>query len=81
MHREVIECNAEVAMEIKRCSDFVQYIISKKSSDLARAFLDLWSLVMFWKVLKLHSTTGCTILRTFKTSGAWTICEPCEFRI
>ena len=31
----------EVAMEAKRYSDFVEYIIDKKSYELARAFYDL----------------------------------------
>ena len=34
-------------METKRWSDFVEYVINKKSYELARAFRDLWSLVMF----------------------------------
>ena len=32
-----------------RLSSFVQYIINEKSYELARAFRDLWSLVMFGK--------------------------------
>ena len=47
MQKEVIECNTEVAMETKRWSYFVEYIINNKSYELARAFRDLWSLVMF----------------------------------
>ena len=47
MQKVVIECNTEVAMEIKRLSDFVMYIINKKSYELARAFRNVWSLMMF----------------------------------
>ena len=36
-------------METKRWSDFVEYIITKRPNELARAFRGLWSLVMFSK--------------------------------
>ena len=52
MQKEVIECNTVVAMESKRWTDLVEYIINKKSSELAHAFHNLWSFVL--KVLKLH---------------------------
>ena len=42
-----IECDTEVAMATKRWSDFVEYIINKKSYKLACAFRDLWSREMF----------------------------------
>ena len=38
------------AYKVVRLSNFVQNIINKKSYEPARAFRDLWSLVMFGKV-------------------------------
>ena len=42
-----MECNTEVAMETERWTDFVEYIINKKSYELVRTFRDLLLLVMF----------------------------------
>ena len=66
MQKEVIECNTEVAMETKRWTDLVEYIMNKKSSELAHAFHNLWSFVL--KVLKIARSVGECNLRTFKTS-------------
>ena len=55
------------AYKVARLIKFVENII-KKSYEPARAFRDLWSLVMFWKVLKLHLPTARAILKTLKTS-------------
>ena len=46
------------AYKVACVSNFVENIINKKSYEPARAFCDLWSLVMFLKVLKLHSPTA-----------------------
>ena len=45
-------------METKRWSDFVEYIINKKSHELARAFSDLWPLVQLveFRNLSKHKT-------------------------
>ena len=45
------------ACKVARWSNFVENIINKKSYEPARAFRDLWSLVMFWKF------SNCTRLR------------------
>ena len=57
-------------METKRCSDFVEYIISNKSQELVRAFRDLWSVktspVPITKFIRVH-----TISYTYSNCGLW----------
>ena len=40
--KELIECNTDVAMETKRWTDFVRYLINEKSYELVHTFRDLW---------------------------------------
>ena len=54
-------------METKRWSDFVEFIINKKSYELACAFCDLRFTRDVLKVLKLRWLTARAILRSFKT--------------
>ena len=55
------------AYKVARLSNSIENIINKKSYELARAFRDLWSLVMFWKFsncTRLRLLQFCELLKT-----------------